>query len=733
MNIIGFDEKNIKQKIYESYSEITKIILNSNPLSLLIQLYLNNHFEHLENIEDSILGNTDPSQNKSLDFVQSIIVSSETTASNIIPNSNHIVLLKDALSKLYINSSLYLNSLEADELVKYSQGMQMNVSGTLYPYFEEEHFRDLISPYDQLLISTFDLKADAVVSGLLKISNRLRSSEFIELLLKFSPDNLDGEEKLLGQTEFEIVAEYFNVEKITNWPKSFLKALSLKPGEKSPLESTNISEILLKEFPIKYKPFLLIDENYYCFSINNLIDNFYRSVLRALRAVDTKLQSQINNIQQQLSESVPFHLFKKLIPKSQIFENVYYKATVGANGRKEWCECDGIIIFDDVLIILEVKGGAFSPVSPFSDQEAFIESLKSLAQNPYEQSLRLFTEYKKDNCLDIYFKENKKAYKLVKKLEHFNFIYACCVTLDDFNEIAAQIEKTEYIKDSELPVWCISINDLRVYTQFFNSTSIFLNYMYQRSLAGKNSLIKVNDELDHIGLHFEYNNYSMYVSELAMEVKSDNVFIPSFRDEIDNYMAWITHERSSKQHNHENPMELLFGPLKIPEQKMKETFKKLVNLLDKTGDELNVKAARYLLLLSTETRDNICKFIESRTMRLSLNRMRRVILTPYAAYNYIESEKVKEIPIIMIFILEASNKIFKDIAGRKRFLMERVIHENEETLCILIGINKNNDFKIVMTQIIRPDQFQSLPQSNYNLLITTREKIKKSRTEQKNS
>ncbi|MGR5910852.1 hypothetical protein ACT7C4_23610 [Bacillus pacificus] len=77
--------------------------------------------------------------------------------------------------------------------------------------------------------------------------------------------------------------------------------------------------------------------------------------------------------------------------------------------KNEWCECDGLILFDDVMIIVEVKGGALSPVSPFSDEEAYKKSLRALAQNPYEQSLRLFEEYNRTNEIEIYSKEAKKT------------------------------------------------------------------------------------------------------------------------------------------------------------------------------------------------------------------------------------------------------------------------------------------------------------------------------------
>ncbi|MDA7027243.1 hypothetical protein PJ311_11540 [Bacillus sp. CLL-7-23] len=113
--------------------------------------------------------------------------------------------------------------------------------------------------------------------------------------------------------------------------------------------------------------------------------------------------------------------------------------------------------------------------------------------------------------------------------------------------------------------------------------------------------------------------------------------------------------------------------------------------------------------------------------RLAEFKNRNVILTPYMAFNYKKEERNSELPVIMIFLLHASNKLFKDVVQRKRFLMERVIFEDEPTYCVLVGMNKNKELTKVITHIIGLEQFQMLPESSYKLLKSTREKIGNSR------
>lgn len=599
--------------------------------------------------------------------------------------------------------------------------MQMNVSGTLYPFFEREHFTDILTPYTDLLKEIFGITSFEVVEGLLAISRNLRTMGFMEALV----DTVDSPEGELSDEVLFNLGEYFNVERITGWPIDFIKELSLQQGECKDFYENDL-QVMLKEPPLKYRPFICIGGKYYCFSIDNLIDNFYRTVLRAMRRKRESITTRINDIQKDLSESLPFKLFKSILLKSQMFQTVFYKAPVGANGKNEWCECDGVILFDDVMIIIEVKGGALSPVSPFSDEEAYKKSLNDLAKNPYEQSLRLFDEYKRSGKIDLFRKESKKRYEFITSIENITFVQACCVTLDDFNEIASQIEKTEFIKKSDLPVWCVSINDLRVYPELFDSPSLFLNYLYQRSHAAKNPYIKLNDELDHIGMYFAYNDYSTRIKEITNEEDIGEIYIASHREEIDAYMARKINSNLSDDEG-ESFFDLFFGPSSKPKQEMELMFEQLINLLDSTKDYLCIRVARYFLLLDSYSRDSLNEFLSSRSKKLLEFKHRKAILTPYMAFNYKKEDRINKLPVMMIFLLHASNKLFKDVVQRKRFLMERVIYEDEPTYCILVGINRNKELKKVITHVIEPDHFQMLSESAYQLLKDTREKIGNSR------
>lgn len=687
----------------------------------MIELYRT--IKHLGNPEASIHGDVSPGLNKMQDFIQSILVTSSNYTKNerFISDKKSRKLIKD-IEELYILNAVYINVVEKDELIKYSQGMTTNVSGKLYPYFEEAHFTSLITPYSKICEDEFGLTSEDIVNGLKKISMQLRTNGLMQIMpnietaIKFA----DDKEKIID------FAEFFNVQVITNWPAEFINHFSLSIGELPDYYQYDI-EVMNKELPQKYKPFLKYNDKFYCTSIDNLLDNFYRTFVKVLRKANPNLLSEINEIQKSLSEELPFELLEKLLPKAKVYKNIYYKAPVGENGRNEWCECDGVIIYDDVMIIVEVKAGAISPASPFSNEESFKTSLKELTENPYNQTIRFYEEYTKNNKIEIYHKESKKKYQFIAQLKEAKFIQACCVTLDDLNEIAAQIEKTDLIQHTALPVWCISIGDLRVYVEVLDSPSHFLNFLYQRSKASRNELIKLNDELDHLGMYLAYNDYSNYADEIPTDFKREHsdeevtVYFGSYRDEINEYMASKHMQKLGVE-----SFTLYDFKKEKPKQDMEFEFETLVKFLDNSKDALSIRMARYLLLLDSHTRESIAEFLRTRISKLQSSRYKNISYKPYAAYNHDSNNKINEIPTIMIFIVESSSKLFKDILSKRRFLMERVINPNEDTLCVLIGVSREGTIKKTITMEVESSLFEKLDKTSYDLLMLTREEISKS-------
>ncbi|WP_214735351.1 MULTISPECIES: hypothetical protein [unclassified Exiguobacterium] len=165
-----FNVADFECKVEKSITRIKEMLSESDPLLTMIQLYNYKFFRGLMNIEETIQGNTTPFENKLLDITQSILVSNQLIIDHDIEDDFLVEEYLEEIESFYSAASILISLSPKEEIIRYSQGMQFNVTGTLYPLFEQDHFTDMLSPYDQLLQSTFGLTSSNLVNGILAIS-----------------------------------------------------------------------------------------------------------------------------------------------------------------------------------------------------------------------------------------------------------------------------------------------------------------------------------------------------------------------------------------------------------------------------------------------------------------------------------------------------------------------------------------------------------------------------------
>jgi preprotein translocase subunit SecA len=118
------------------------------------------------------------------------------------------------------------------------------------------------------------------------------------------------------------------------------------------------------------------------------------------------------------------------------------------------------------------------------------------------------------DVVDLFDSNHNEIGKISKN--DFEHITICAVTLDPFTELAAQAQHLKKIgvDVSEYPVWPISIDDIRVYTDIFDNPLVFIHFVEQRMRAFRSDLIRMDAELDHIGMYLKHNVYTQYAKKL---------------------------------------------------------------------------------------------------------------------------------------------------------------------------------------------------------------------------
>lgn len=571
----------IKIEINALVSDISERVRKHKPLDLLLRAYFEMMILHT-NIDGEFKETKESVQSVlSLEYIQNLVATidqdysekEELSDQEWVDLSKNIIKLYDKIIfEYFLSESTWQRRNEriSNEEVKFRYEAQMhwtNVRGERYPVHEELHLKDLLLCHSDSLEQTFGITADFLISEVSKIFQSLMFGYFeaVEQLIKIQEEfskefkqrmkksdapreNIDYFGEYIDKNEpadrygeamgLIYGLDLFDLAKVTNLPNSFLEHLSWKPGEDAEFFAEGeFKGWPLRITPISRRPFLKIDDRFYCFSLYALFDHFYRTIQRTViqQCPDQKVLWM--NRQKENTELLPFRYLRRLLPGCLAQRQIYYKWYPKKNSaKKQWCETDGFVQFGDHLIIIEVKAGAFTYTSPANDFGAYVKSIENLLLRPSDQGARFLDYINRAEKANLYDKDKK----LVETLERKSIrkVTICALTIDPFTEIASQIQhlKGIGIDVGTAPTWSVSLDDLRVCSELFPNPLIFLHYLENRIEASKNPNVNTNDEMDHIGLYFENNNYSLYTDNL--KGKSDaKISWRGYRDKINSYYS----------------------------------------------------------------------------------------------------------------------------------------------------------------------------------------------------
>ncbi|MCX5792459.1 MAG: SEC-C metal-binding domain-containing protein, partial [Elusimicrobia bacterium] len=308
--------------------------------------------------------------------------------------------------------------------------------------------------------------------------------------------------------------DLFDLQKTSGFSSNVLDALSWGVGED--LEFFSEGKFRgwpLRVWPVFKRPFLKINNHYYCFDLHGMYDHLYRALQRVILKNKPGYQETWNNKQKDISEKIPCDLLLRLLPGAQVYRNVFYPIQPEGGAPRQWGEVDAVLTYDDYLFVVEVKAGAFKLISPATDFPMYIRSLRDLVLTPAKQGERFLKYLASAEEVALFDSSHSEIKRVSYRDYRQNVILA--VSLDPFTEYAAQVT---HLKDIGVdvgasPVWSISVEDLTVYSDIFENPLVFLHFVEERLRASKSLQIKLDDELYHLGLYLKHNLYTEYAKQ----------------------------------------------------------------------------------------------------------------------------------------------------------------------------------------------------------------------------
>lgn len=611
-----YEEK--KAEIDSLIMEIRENISKCVPLSLLMAAMDRGMFNMINTVSELQIEGEHNFEIRTVEYIQSILVSQENCFEKFQGNQEEIIekVLME-VDELYMKTQIFYVFWAAktmvddeglnEEDVKYIMEAQLmgNVRGKRYQFQQLTNIKSLLLPHSEKMEELYGISAQNVLAGLEKLEYSLSSAkldsmkgmyeEFLKFQKKTEGKDLKEIEKLFdeiqnSQRNLELSKKCFgtdlyDVKKVTGWSDILVNSLSWNIDEcRDFIDDKDFAGWFIRDLPVQKKPFIKIDGVSYCFEYYNLFDNIYRIIQKDIKKHDNKYTTQWAEIQQRASETLVEEQFKRLLPGCQSYVGNYYPI---GDSLKKMDENDIIVLYDDTLIIAEVKAGSFTYTPAITDYRAHKSSFDSLIGKADYQCERTLSYINKADHITFY--DEKKNEKVTFSRRKYKNVFTFCVTVDNFNAFEAKIEKINFLQINSGTI-AISVDDLEVYTEYFDSPLYFLHYLKQRKAATRSKTLLLSDELDHLGMYIVHNNYEMYASEFD---DCNSFAAHGYREDLDAYFASL----HCKEVESDKPVQ------EIPSE-----IRKIISIVEEKRLYGRVSFGNLLLDYAPETRN---QFVES--------------------------------------------------------------------------------------------------------------------------
>ena len=565
-------------------AEIASLVASLPPDQLLFRAYFE-YLIHSQGVrDDTDMGPEQIISVRMIDYVQSVIASVPPAADQKDELSDHDwETLRGAVERLF---TTHIEAF-ATVRMRHEAGFQdpegnlresflqsslvrywYSVSGKRFPYHFRQHLSDLLLPHSEMLEETLAITASDLVDAMVAIENALRFGPAVTqrdieqsgLIERYADGTQDSNQiPGLGEapewlsravdelnwptTEEDILDRamglgIFDVQRSTDLPEALLRKLSWEPGENHEFFAPgDLAGSPLRTWPIFERPFLRLDERYYCFAPLRLIDNICSALERLVIRVRPDSKDAWTEIRARHMERSVAKYFSRLLPDAQMFTNVHY------SGHGFTGEVDLLILYDDHMLVVEAKSGEYTDLPPATDFEDHLRSVQRLGVTPSTQVERFLNYLEAAASVPIYDSNNKRARQKVAdiRVSEFRQVSLCAVTLEPFTEFASQLHhlKALGINPGAQSTWLLSLDDLHVYADVFDNPLIFLHYVEHRTMASRANRLILDDELDHLGMYLAHNHYPAYADDQLLKDDIDTALWIGYRAPIER----VFHER----------------------------------------------------------------------------------------------------------------------------------------------------------------------------------------------
>jgi hypothetical protein len=311
-----------------------------------------------------------------------------------------------------------------------------------------------------------------------------------------------------------------------------LAELSLQVGSLGPSEYTG----LFDESPLREKPFLEVSGEYALPVPGMLLRETVTLLERRLMTDRPKfLHARAKTL-----DSLAVEHLGAMLPGAQTYTNLYY----------EDAELDGLVVFEDVALVVEGKGTALSPQAHRGDLERLRRDVGRAVEDAWKQGARAREFILRDD--DSVFRDEAGT-EITLPAGSVKEVFIVNPTLHELGGHAPQLGRLRALglfPENELP-WSVYINDLRVISETCENAAIFLHYLVWRNRLPLGEGVTVMDEIDLWACYLLCERFGSLASHGIVSIGNSST-------DFDAYYAGLLGEGPKR----DRPTKLLKEPVK---------------------------------------------------------------------------------------------------------------------------------------------------------------------------
>ena len=294
-------------------------------------------------------------------------------------------------------------------------------------------------------------------------------------------------------------------------------------------------------WPSRYEPQYLaplirLDEGAYFAHLNTALPWAVRPNLEQ-KLRDAGLWQSYERHRSDTVEAEALRHLSTILVGSRAFRNLKYSMPDDLGTLRQY-EVDGIILYDEVLVVVEAKGGGISAAAR-RGAPSLEEDLRELLGKAHEQAARV-TSYLESTDQAMFRTANDE--ELVLRLNEFSRVIEVAVTLDPISAFVANW--AGLFESQDLAVshfrWSVELLHLRIIAEIIEFGPQFVHYVDCLSRIPP-GILEFNDVLDTLGRYFDNGlNFDLELSHPTAFIR-----LLTHTTEFDNYFLHEMGQRKS--------------------------------------------------------------------------------------------------------------------------------------------------------------------------------------------